>query len=77
MLFASFKHGRGERERDGRRFTDLDEAGWADVVSKLAGVETASVLRISTDARPSRTLEARLNVLAVRSATAERTHSGK
>jgi SAM-dependent methyltransferase len=27
VLYASFKHGRGEREHEGRRFTDLDETG--------------------------------------------------
>ena len=73
VLFASFKHGRGERERDGRRFTDLDERGWAEVASGLAEVATASVWT-TADARPSRGRERWLDVLAVRSAATDRAH---
>ncbi len=51
VLFASFKHGRGERERDGRRFTDLDEAGWAEVV---AGVAEAGAPRCGPRRTPGR-----------------------
>jgi len=33
ILYASFKYGQGEHERNGRRFTDMDESG----LSKLIG----------------------------------------
>ncbi|WP_328987882.1 class I SAM-dependent methyltransferase [Thiorhodovibrio winogradskyi] len=31
VLYASFKYGRGEREHNGRRFTDLNESGLAEL----------------------------------------------
>lgn len=37
-LYASFKHGRGERDHGGRRFTDADEATVRDWVAGLAEV---------------------------------------
>lgn len=32
VLFTSFKHGQGEREHGGRRFTDLDETDLAKLL---------------------------------------------
>lgn len=37
--YLSFKHGRGEREKDGRRFTDMDRAGLQKLVE---GINTAA-----------------------------------
>jgi len=39
VWYLSFKYGSGEREKDGRRFTDMDEAGFAEFLSGLSGVE--------------------------------------
>lgn len=41
LLFASFKHGAEERvdDRDGRAFTDLDEAGVEQLLETVAGFE--------------------------------------
>jgi len=33
--YLSFKHGRGEREKDGRRFTDMDRAGLQKLVERI------------------------------------------
>lgn len=65
MLYASFKYGTGEREHGGRRFTDLDQAGAADVlrcVPALAELETW----ITADQRPGRADERWLNTLLQR-----------
>lgn len=35
LFYCSFKYGRGELERDGRRFTNLDEAGLAALLAPL------------------------------------------
>jgi SAM-dependent methyltransferase len=53
VLYASFKHGRGEREHAGRRFTDLDEAGLDALLRAVPGL--ALVERwVSRDVRPGR-----------------------
>lgn len=62
ILYASFKHGHGEREHGGRRFTDLDEAGLAELlqqVPQLAPLETW----ITADRRADREHERWLNGL--------------
>ncbi len=62
VLYASFKHGQGERERGGRRFTDLDEAGLAELlrqVPDLSLIETWT----TADRRAGREQEQWLNVL--------------
>lgn len=62
VLYASFKYGRGEREHDGRRFTDLDELGLAAllrVVPTLKEIETWT----TADRRPGRANECWLNTL--------------
>jgi SAM-dependent methyltransferase len=53
VLYVSFKYGRGEREHGGRRFTDLDEAGFAELlrmVPALVQLETW----VTADRRPDR-----------------------
>ena len=67
VLYASFKHGQGERDHNGRRFTDLDETGLADLlrdVKRLNELETW----VTTDLRPGRNAESWLNTLLVASA---------
>ncbi|NCA72639.1 MAG: SAM-dependent methyltransferase, partial [Sphingobacteriia bacterium] len=61
-LYASFKHGAGEREHGGRRFTDLDEAGLAALVGAVPGL---AVLETWTtgDRREGREQERWLNAL--------------
>lgn len=62
VLYASFKHGAGEREHNGRRFTDLDEAGLAALVGAVPGL---AVLETWTtgDRRAGREAERWLNAL--------------
>ena len=63
-MYASFKYGQGEREHRGRRFTDLDEAGLADLLRQrpeLAMIETW----VTADRRAEREDEWWLNVLLV------------
>lgn len=41
-IYVSFKHGKGERDHDGRRFTDADEAQlreWLGALPELKGLE--------------------------------------
>ena len=37
VWYLSFKYGSGEREKEGRRFTDMDEAGLGRIIDKLNG----------------------------------------
>jgi SAM-dependent methyltransferase len=65
LLYASFKYGSGERDYNGRRFTDLDEVGLAALlghVGELKHLETW----ISGDQRADRNGECWLNVLLYR-----------
>ncbi len=66
VLYASFKYGHGERDHNGRRFTDLDEQGLAAllrVVPALVELETWT----TADRRPGREEERWLNTVLVRS----------
>ncbi len=66
VLYASVKYGHGEREHNGRHFTDLDEVGLAELlfaVPALAEVETWT----TADRRPGREEERWLNTVLVRS----------
>lgn len=53
VWYLSFKYGSGEREKDGRRFTDMDEAGFAEVLSELSGIEVMKCWQ-THDQRPER-----------------------
>lgn len=53
VWYLSFKYGCGEREKDGRRFTDMDESGFAEVLSGLSGVEVMECWQ-THDQRPER-----------------------
>lgn len=53
VWYLSFKYGCGEREKDGRRFTDMDEAGFAEVLSELSGIEVMECWQ-THDQRPER-----------------------
>ena len=62
FFYASFKYGVFEGERNGRYFTDLDEAGFANLIAgfpEFGIVET----RITSDVRPGRAEEKWLNVV--------------
>lgn len=61
LFYCSFKYGVGEVRRDGRHFTQLDEAGLARL---LAGLPLQLIERWQTaDLRPGRQDERWLNVL--------------
>lgn len=62
VLFASFKHGKGEGWRHGRFFSDHDEASLHEAVAKAPGLEVAR-LGTTTDVRPGRADERWLNAL--------------
>lgn len=65
VLYASFKYGQGEREHRERWFTDLDEAGLADVLTEVPTLTLDSTW-VTPDQRPGRDQEYWLNVLALR-----------
>ena len=54
VVYLSFKHGHGEREKDGRRFTDMDRAGLqklVDEVNTLGGdILTTNKIGIKSEA---------------------------
>ena len=52
-LYLSFKEGQGEREKDGRHFTDLDEKTLRNLLRNLSYVGTLDIWRTS-DQRPER-----------------------
>ena len=62
VLYASFKYGSGEREHHGRRFTDLDESGLAELLRQVRGLEPVETW-ITADLRPDREAERWLNTL--------------
>ena len=62
ILYASFKHGRGERTHEGRRFTDLDEAGLQALLRPGPGL-TELETWVTEDLRPARAAERWLNTL--------------
>ena len=53
VWYVSFKYGDGEREVDGRRFTDMDEVVLRRVLGAVPGIEFES-LWITQDKRPGR-----------------------
>lgn len=62
ILYASFKYGHGERERNGRLFTDLDETGFDSLVTDVGKLEKLDTW-ISADVRPGRGDERWFNAL--------------
>ena len=53
VWYVSFKYGEGEREVDGRRFTDMEEDDLNTVVSSLTVIEVGEVW-LTQDKRPDR-----------------------
>ena len=53
VWYVSFKYGEGEREVDGRRFTDMDEDDLNTLVSSLTAMEVGEVW-LTQDKRPDR-----------------------
>jgi len=53
VWYVSFKYGDGEREVDGRRFTDMDEVGLRTLLGKIAGIDVIE-LWMTKDKRPER-----------------------
>jgi len=64
VIYCSFKYGRGEYEKQGRRFTDLDEAGLRILVGEVAGL-VINELWVTADRRPEREQERWLNGILV------------
>lgn len=64
VWYLSFKYGHGEREKDGRRFTDMDEASLRKIVAG-SRVEIEKVW-FTGDARRGREAERWLNALLIR-----------
>jgi SAM-dependent methyltransferase len=62
ILYASFKYGSCEREHQGRRFTDLDEPGLAELLRQIPELEEVETWT-SGDLRPGREAERWLNTL--------------
>jgi SAM-dependent methyltransferase len=63
-LYLSFKEGQGEREKDGRHFTDLDENALRRLLGDLSNVEKVDCWQ-TLDQRPGRS-DVWLNVLVRR-----------
>jgi len=53
VWYVSFKYGEGEREVDGRRFTDMDEVGLQALIRKIKKIEIFE-LWTTKDKRPNR-----------------------
>jgi hypothetical protein len=62
ILYASFKYGSGEREHQGRRFTDLDEPGLAGLLAQVPGLVPVETWTTG-DLRPGCGSERWLNTL--------------
>lgn len=61
VWYVSFKYGDGEREKDGRHFTDLNEQALSSLIQRLPAIETQSTW-LTEDKRPDRS-EIWLNAL--------------
>lgn len=64
-LYASFKYGDFEGDRNGRYFTDLNEERLAALVAPVAGLEVVATF-VTGDVRAGRDGEKWLNVIGVR-----------
>lgn len=65
IFFMSFKYGPFERSANGRRFTDLDEDGAAELLAMTRGLQLIS-MEIQDDSRPDRPGERWLALLCRR-----------
>jgi SAM-dependent methyltransferase len=64
VIYASFKYGQGERDHNGRRFTDLNEAGLAALLQAVHCLDELETW-VTTDLRPGRETESWLNTVLV------------
>ncbi len=64
VIYCSFKYGQGEYEKQGRRFTNMDEAGLRVLVDEIDGL-AAKELWVTVDRRPGREQERWLNGILV------------
>jgi SAM-dependent methyltransferase len=62
VIYMSFKHGTGQRERDGRLFTDLTPEGLAAFVGEFPEAEILKTWQTG-DVRPGRSEERWANAL--------------
>ncbi len=62
IIYTSFKYGTFAGERNGRFFTDMTEATFADLLSSIDGLEMEEQW-VSSDARPERSGEKWLNLI--------------
>ncbi|MCF6219358.1 MAG: class I SAM-dependent methyltransferase [Gammaproteobacteria bacterium] len=60
VIYCSFKYGQNEYEKQGRRFTDMDEIGLRVLVDEIDGLATKE-LWVTADRRPGREQERWLN----------------
>lgn len=65
ILYASFKYGSDEGERNGRFFNDMDEAKLASVLGSVSSLRLLET-RVTHDVRPERSDELWLNCLFAR-----------
>jgi len=64
VIYCSFKYGQGEYEKQGRIFTDMDEAGLRVLMDEVDGLAIKE-LWITVDRRPGREQERWLNGVLV------------
>ena len=62
VIYTSFKYGTFSGERNGRFFTDMTEAAFADLLQRVAGLEVEEQW-VSSDVRPGRSEEKWLNLI--------------
>jgi len=62
ILYTSFKYGQGEREDQGRHFTDMDEDGLYTLLDRVGNLQPLDVWT-SNDQRPGRKTQRWLNAL--------------
>lgn len=67
VLYASFKYGEGEREVNGRCFTDMNEEKLKNLVAKASSLSISKTW-LTQDQRPERKHEVWLNALLTKSA---------
>lgn len=65
VLYLSFKYGSGEREKHGRVFTDMDEAGLNELIVDLQNITLLNSW-MTGDKRPDRQDEQWLNALLLK-----------